>query len=192
MKTSHVKPIETLYAGCRFRSRTEARYALFFDALGIRWQYEVEGYETPYGRYLPDFWLPDQEYSLEVKPEFPTEDEQRKLAAVGEFLDDKKGGARCRKALITCEPVTAIHGVFDSPPAMMQVYPTWDMHYYWCRCLECGRCEVHFQGRTDRMTCKDRCAKSVHGDKGFNANDPVIARAFAKASMARFEHGEKP
>lgn len=53
-----IKAIETEYAGCRFRSRLEARWAVFFDALDIRWQYEVEGYETPEGRYLPDFLLP--------------------------------------------------------------------------------------------------------------------------------------
>ncbi len=54
-----VKAIETQYKGYRFRSRLEARWAVFFDALGIEWQYEVEGYELPDGtRYLPDFFLP--------------------------------------------------------------------------------------------------------------------------------------
>lgn len=65
-----IPAIETRYAGCRFRSRLEARWAVFFDALGIRWEYEPEGLvcskrlsdgsdpraEFP---YLPDFWLPD-------------------------------------------------------------------------------------------------------------------------------------
>lgn len=52
-----IKPIETEYAGHRFRSRLEARWAVFFDKLGLRWHYEEEGYELPSGRYLPDFRL---------------------------------------------------------------------------------------------------------------------------------------
>ena len=50
------KAIETEYNGYRFRSRLEARWAVFFDALGIDYEYEPEGYELPSGkRYLPDF-----------------------------------------------------------------------------------------------------------------------------------------
>lgn len=50
-----IKAIETSYKGYRFRSRLEARWAVFFDALGIAWEYEPEGFELPSGRYLPDF-----------------------------------------------------------------------------------------------------------------------------------------
>lgn len=52
---SEVKPITTAYKGCLFRSRLEARWAVFFDALGIPWEHEPEVFETPHGRYLPDF-----------------------------------------------------------------------------------------------------------------------------------------
>ena len=63
---SQIKAIETFYKGYHFRSRLEARWAVFFETLGIPWKYEVEGYERelPYGsgpkitRYLPDFFLP--------------------------------------------------------------------------------------------------------------------------------------
>lgn len=57
MTQQGIKAIETRYAGCRFRSRLEARWAVFFDRLGIRWHYEEQGYELPSGRYLPDFRL---------------------------------------------------------------------------------------------------------------------------------------
>lgn len=50
-----IKAIETAYKGYRFRSRLEARWAVFFDALGLRWEYEPEGFETSAGWYLPDF-----------------------------------------------------------------------------------------------------------------------------------------
>lgn len=73
-----IKAIETHYAGCRFRSRLEARWAIFFDTLGIEWQYEPEGFELPSGRYLPDFFLPNigtcGQWG-EVKGRTPTEHE---------------------------------------------------------------------------------------------------------------------
>jgi len=49
----------------------EARWAVFFDALGIDFEYESEGYELPSGRYSPDFWLPTFGGGMwaEVKPE---------------------------------------------------------------------------------------------------------------------------
>ena len=51
-----IKPIETEYNGYRFRSRLEARWAVFFDALGIKYEYEPEGYTLEDGtKYLPDF-----------------------------------------------------------------------------------------------------------------------------------------
>lgn len=63
-----IQAIETEYAGHRFRSRLEARWAVFFDKLGIRWQYEPQGYTVPNGaRYLPDFYLPGRSLWVEVK-----------------------------------------------------------------------------------------------------------------------------
>lgn len=55
MPDETIQAIETSYAGCRFRSRLEARWAVFFDHLGIEWEYEPQGFTTPAGRYLPDF-----------------------------------------------------------------------------------------------------------------------------------------
>lgn len=67
-----MKAIETGYAGCRFRSRIEARWAVFFDALDWTWQFEPEGFELESGRYLPDFkvWTfgRDTPVWFEVKP----------------------------------------------------------------------------------------------------------------------------
>lgn len=58
--------IETEYKGYRFRSRLEARWAVFFDAINIEWKYETEGYEIGEHRYLPDFWLPTASAWVEV------------------------------------------------------------------------------------------------------------------------------
>ena len=65
-----IQAIETVYNGYRFRSRLEARWAVFFDALNIHYEYEPEGYYLPVAgvRYLPDFWLPQVNMWAEVKP----------------------------------------------------------------------------------------------------------------------------
>lgn len=82
------RAIETRYNGRFFRSRLEARYAVFFDALGLSWDYEPEGFELDDGlRYLPDFWIHFSNGSngskpgcwVEVKPGLPNETEIRKL-----------------------------------------------------------------------------------------------------------------
>lgn len=82
---SDPKPIETRYAGCRFRSRLEARWAVFFDHLDIRWQYETEGYELSTGKYLPDFYLPDFDQWVEVKGALSHRDFRRILTAATEL-----------------------------------------------------------------------------------------------------------
>lgn len=43
--TTIIRAIETKYKGYRFRSRLEARWAVFFDALGVQWEYEPEGFD---------------------------------------------------------------------------------------------------------------------------------------------------
>jgi hypothetical protein len=74
-----MKAIETTWNGLRFRSRLEARWAIFFEVLGLKWEYEPEGFEMSSGRrYLPDFKVryPGQNFSetsyhwFEVKPNF--------------------------------------------------------------------------------------------------------------------------
>lgn len=51
-----MKAIETVYNGYKFRSRLEARWAVFFDALGVKYEYEPEGLQLDDGtKYLPDF-----------------------------------------------------------------------------------------------------------------------------------------
>ena len=78
-----ISPIETRYAGCRFRSRTEARFAVLLDRLSLTWEYEGQGFQLPSGRrYLPDFKLPDLKIFLEIKGAEPT---QRELGKVREF-----------------------------------------------------------------------------------------------------------
>ena len=92
--TTAPKAIETRYKGYRFRSRLEARWAVFFDAIGRPWEYERQGYALPSGNYLPDFWLPithekypNAGYWLEIKGDEPTREE---LRLCGELVDATK------------------------------------------------------------------------------------------------------
>lgn len=73
-----MKAIETVYAGYRFRSRLEARWAVFFDTLGISYRYEFEGYDLDGVWYLPDFYLPQYDCFIEIKGQQPTTEERRK------------------------------------------------------------------------------------------------------------------
>lgn len=52
-----IDPIPTTYRSCRFRSRLEARWAVFFDRAGVEWQYEPQGFMVRNRPYLPDFYL---------------------------------------------------------------------------------------------------------------------------------------
>jgi hypothetical protein len=95
---------ETKDKGDRFRSRLEARWAVFFDTLGLKWWYEPEGFDLHFDyeefakdwdfteeelleegipqalkaldgkkySYLPDFYLPELNYWIEIKGPLPT------------------------------------------------------------------------------------------------------------------------
>lgn len=67
MITYSVPAIETVYSGCRFRSRLEARWAAFFDLCGWRWVYEPVDFHN----WFPDFALVGDKGNhvfVEVKP----------------------------------------------------------------------------------------------------------------------------
>ena len=95
-----IKAIETHYAGHHFRSRLEARWAVFFDHMGISWQYEIEGFDlsarlsngpTRY-RYLPDFWLPEHQLWVEVKGEFSDAELLKTLDCLAALSCNEGGG----------------------------------------------------------------------------------------------------
>jgi hypothetical protein len=116
-----LKAIETKYNGYRFRSRTEARWAVLFDALNIKWQYELEGVVLPSGKYyLPDFWLPGANCFVEVKPDAGDSwsGELTYLAGPMPYADEKDWRDAV-KNVARCGPSTnkkhgpELHGVSD-------------------------------------------------------------------------------
>jgi hypothetical protein len=195
-----IKAIETRYAGYRFRSRIEARWAVFFDALGVVWEYEKEGFNLDGEYYLPDFWLPEQECWIEVKGQQPTE---------------REGALAYALSYVTKNPVYIFWGDIPDPATGESRRPTsdsayiyqkwdatpedeggsWDNFQQWCVCSTCGKVGIEFDGRSDRLPCKWRpnvggCPTSEHGDKGYTFDAPRILAAYEAARSARFEHGE--
>ena len=83
--TAGIKPIQTRAYGRLFRSRLEARWAVFFTSLGLTWEYEPEGFDLGGELYLPDFrvWTPQgKPIWYEVKPAHVAEDGKlRRFAA---------------------------------------------------------------------------------------------------------------
>jgi hypothetical protein len=72
------KIIPTTYKGITYRSRTEARWAIFLEALCVEFIYEHETYDLRGRWYLPDFWIPHWGLFVEVKGDEPTEEERRR------------------------------------------------------------------------------------------------------------------
>jgi len=64
-----MKAIETEYNGILFRSRLEARWAIFFDACKLDWVYEPDCFVLSNNqKYTPDFYIPKYRLYIEVKP----------------------------------------------------------------------------------------------------------------------------
>lgn len=209
-----IKAKETRYKGYHFRSRLEARWAVFFDALGLEYQYEPQGFDLSdkgLGSYLPDFYLPDSRCWIEVKPTEPSGDETfLKLMAVAECTGEKA-------YLVAGEPMKSIEG----PPISDRGNAWWmafghvdalgdrgagaDGPNFFCVCPECDRVGIEFDGRGDRV-CSPRCEKPKrtreeaeilghwsglgHGDKAYSYDHPNLIFAANQARAARFEHGQ--
>ena len=60
--------IETVCFGVKFRSMLEARWAIFFNQMGISWEYEPERIQLATKIAIPDFFLPSLGVWFEVKP----------------------------------------------------------------------------------------------------------------------------
>jgi len=121
-----VAAIETKYAGVVFRSRLEARWAHFFDALGVTWHYEPQPYtwhDDEAGRrfnYLPDFWVEGwqiggEPFDLWVEVKGGTEalaEDLPKIMSAARHLpqrgqDDRDGRMRPRVLVLTDLPKAA-------------------------------------------------------------------------------------
>lgn len=101
-----IKAIQTIYNGYKFRSRLEARWAVFFDEVGVEYEYECQGFDLGDGGwYLPDFYLPQLETWVEIKPDIGDKTEHRRVYLAGKVVND--GGWRNNIKLLgvpVCSP----------------------------------------------------------------------------------------
>ena len=182
--------IETAYCGYRFRSRLEARWAVFLDAVDLGYRYESEGFDLDGVRYLPDFWLPKLAIWLEIKPTFPAPEEIEKARAL---------------ARLTTLPCVIVHGDLRAPtgdpwelaveppdaaPAATGImcYPdgTYSGLYWWCECPRCGTVNIAYEGRA--LASCPQCFDAERSDECGNTQATQrIVTAFAAARRARFE-----
>lgn len=79
-------PIAQKYDGHQFRSRLEARWAVFFNEMGVNYEYEKQVYTlSSKVRYLPDFFLPRYNLFIEIKGQTPTNEEEIKCRELFEL-----------------------------------------------------------------------------------------------------------
>ena len=194
-----ITAIPTEYKGYRFRSRLEARWAVFFDACRVEWEYEPEGFSLPNGQnYLPDFLLhgcggrsPSDLY-VEVKGKMTEADAEKIWQFSGvEYVD---------KHMNVANPILVVAGIPDGDDIR-------DIENF---CKEWGyngfpgirRDPYPFNFETidgDHFVAHPGINKNgrfeLFGDDSsytYDRDNAATLRAFKLARQARFEHGEHP
>lgn len=206
MSTVPTNAIQTHYAGHKFRSRLEARWAVFFDALETPWQYEPEGYMVGWPGhqrpYLPDFYLPSSRLWVEVKGSSGQADNALLVdAAVPHYglpdspdrdapLDPSRAGRR----LLTLGQIPPdVAGVVEHRFLSFwkgDVSAEWGFFYGYGGFTTSPFNEATKVG--DDSSWADPTVdlvshRVVPHERALNS----VRRAYTKARKARFEHGEK-
>jgi hypothetical protein len=191
---NRVGAIETVFDGYRFRSRLEARWAVFFKTAGIRYIYEPECFRLPSGKlYLPDFYLPEVNMRttkdeggiyVEVKPSKPNPDETNYLYELSRITG---------KSVLLLEGMPAFSGSsFDAegcghyeyvwePPD----YELWDCCMVFMRCFKCYRVRVDFASRCE--PCQ-YCLTNTGEESPCYTNHPTLVYAVKVARSYRFDN----
>lgn len=198
MDWGNARAIETTYKGYRFRSRLEARWAVFFDALGVEWEYEPQGFDLDGIAYLPDFWLPELGCWFEVK---------------GNITDADT--AKCRALAKATGRLVYMFGKVE-PLHLENMYPEaedeglevkvvgsglyflpdgdWDGCMTWGLCQECGAFGISLFGqhgihRTESWAGgTGECSRTADAN---SAPSPRLTAAYSRAKQARFEHADR-
>lgn len=189
-----MKAIETHYAGCRFRSRLEARWAVFFDTLGIEWQYEPEGFDIEGTPYLPDFYLSKTKTWVEVKG---SEDDFRDKEALyayaidfGGCLPDVGESWGSERGLLILGAIprprprrVPAHPLLQHKEGVLVSWATLGQSGLWAR--------SHGDGTSSTAPDLPEIDGSWTGEHFFVGPQPGRAeRAYLAARKARFEHGQ--
>ena len=184
-----IKALETPYNGCLFRSRLEARWAVFYDHLGIQWEYEKQGYKLEDGTcYLPDFWLPEQRYWIEIKGRIPIASDEAKLVEV--CKDTEASGFLFWGSMPPGDGTQPDQPGWDDSAVMFdprgppgQVYR--DFPGEWCACEYCRIVGVRWSGYASRLPCN--CVDGDGKPSGDRYGDEArVQAAYKAARRARF------
>lgn len=175
-----MKAIETVYRGYRFRSRLEARWAVFFDMLDLQWTYESEGYDLDGIWYLPDFWLPNffNGSFLEVKPTNTSEQDEEKIRALASHknvfvaIDDPMTNQGLY--YVFREELAFLRFAYKEASRQLCLLDE-DLDAAWLLCNTFTRDEVFLNGKWPvELT-----------------NNKVLMDAYLAARQARFERGQE-
>jgi hypothetical protein len=195
--TLTITPIETSYAGCRFRSRLEARWAVFFDAIGAGWEYEPQGFVISGRPYLPDFLLTDCGTWVEAKGNPDDLDVPLLEAAAAEL--PQIGRRNERPTLLLLGPIPGPCPSGDWAWLGLDQYPAdedlsewivlggqygfggYRTHRSLCGCSETSSADHH--------TCGSPLAEWLIPN--VDMGSPSVPDAYKAARSARFEHGER-
>jgi len=174
-----IKAIETEYKDYLFRSRLEARWAVFFDAIGVTWEYEKEGYDFDGLWYLPDFWVWEWDSFAEIK-------------GYTEQLED--GLFKCRKLKeMTGKRSFVLYGAPDYEIYQM-IFPDVEHDgelYYGIenpnKILQCRKCSSFWFSNTREISYGpiNRCDPKCTSEKGPFLTD-VLINAHNNAKSYRF------
>lgn len=178
MRNNNIKAIETVYNGYRFRSRLEAKWAVFFDTVGIKYQYEIEGYEMDDIRYLPDFYLPEYDRWFEIKGKPLSVVEIKKC----EEFCFRKDNENIKFSIILGYPELAKVEELNIMGIMEYTWE-WPSKLY----------PENYRMAVDGLVDEEYYSRFVRGIwKVPNVSDKDLIAAVKKTRGARFEFGETP
>ena len=186
----NIKPIETEYNEYRFRSRAEARWAVFFDACGVKYMYEPEGLKLSDGTmYLPDFYLPESKTYFEVKG-LMSDVDMHKITQLQKDLGCSVAIGYSDMTFQASDWLWEDAFTLSDKSESLFVQCMACGKYYFIgvhgtyACLNCG----HYDGN-----CTFRIiSEGDSGGKLWRWTDDITINPFKKAKQARFEHGETP
>lgn len=165
--------LPTNYRGITFRSRQEARFAVFLSDLSIPFEYEPNGFAFKNGAwYLPDFYLPKQECYVEIKGKKPLPHELQLCQWLCE-------NTNTRVFLRYPSDLYSENALAWIPQDGLAIP---DSRYWWCECPTCGQLDLQFEGRAGNIRICD-CTKN---GKQYNYDTPRLNDAYNAARNERF------
>lgn len=181
-----IKAITTVYDGHKFRSRLEARWAVYFNALGLQYEYELEGFRLSGGvSYLPDFYIPSLRIHAEVKPsselarsdlekisKFSVEGDKSLLLIVGSPTNEEMY-LISRASLLPWEDLCS---AADDDEGLLQVF--WESVRDW------GHVQLAYLPQRNGLHLVYKTLPPMA--------DYDLTSSLLKAKQARFEFGETP